>query len=92
MMNDRWRQFYQPPPGPLARVAMVLVGIGVLALSFMLGLFVLAIAMGMALIGAVVLGIRRLLAGRGQPPPGQGPIDVEYRVVHRERRSDRDSD
>ncbi len=87
MRNDRWYEFYQPPTSPLARLGMVLVGIGTLALSFFLGLFVLAIAMGLALIGAVVLGVRRLLAGRAGRGDDSGPIEVEYRVVHRERRN-----
>ena len=86
MMNERWQRFYQPPASPLVRVGMVLAGIGILALSFMLGLFVLAIAMGMAVIGAVVLAVRRLFAGSPQVDEGKGPIEVEYRVIHRERR------
>ena len=86
MNYHRWQQFYQPPTSPLARLGLVLVGIGTLALSFFLGLFVLAIAMGLALIGAVVLGVRRLFAGRPEPGKEGGPIDVEYRVIHRERR------
>ena len=65
---------------------MVLVGIGTLALSFMLGLVVLAVAMGLAVIGAVVLAVRRLLAGRSEPTDDSGPIEVEYRVIHKERR------
>ncbi len=78
--------FYQPPTNPLARLGLVLVGIGVLALSFMLGLFVLAIAMGLALIGAVAIAVRRMLTGnRSEQPDDSGPIDVEYRVVHRQR-------
>ncbi|MFP4207824.1 MAG: hypothetical protein ACLFSC_04140 [Wenzhouxiangella sp.] len=82
--------FYQPPTSPLARLGLALAGIGILALSFMLGLFVLAIAMGLALIGGAVIAVRRLLAsGRGDQDAAQGPIEVEYRVVHR-RRADRD--
>lgn len=90
MMNERWRGVYQPPVSPLARLGMVLAGIGILALSFMLGLVVLAVAMGLALIGAVVLGVRRLLAGRAPGERPSGPIEVEYRVVHRERREGQD--
>lgn len=89
-MNERWRTVYQPPASPLARLGMVLVGMGVLALSFMLGLFVLAIAMGLALIGGIALAIRRLLAGRASPVDESGPIEVEYRVIHRERRGHSD--
>ncbi len=86
MNHHRWQQFYQPPTSPLARLGLVLGGIGVLALSFVLGLFVLAIAMGLALVGAVVFGVRRLLSGRSsQAEQGQGPLHVEYRVVRREK-------
>lgn len=87
MRYDRWNSFYQPPTSPLARLGLVLVGIGTLALSFFLGLFVLAVAMGLALIGAVVLGVRRLFAGQSAGADEPGPIEVEYRVVHRERRN-----
>lgn len=69
---------------------MALVGVGVIALSFILGLFVLAIALGLALIGAITLAVRRLLAGRSQPRQGSGPIEVEYRVIHREQRGPRE--
>lgn len=86
MRNDRWYQVYQPPTSPLARLGFVLVGIGTLALSFFLGLVVLAIAMGLAVIGALVLAVRRLLSGRSGRAEGSGPIEVEYRVIHKERR------
>lgn len=71
---------------------MVLVGIGVLALSFFLGLVVLAVAMGLAVIGALALALRRLLAGRSPAQDSSGPIEVEYRVIHRERRGPTDED
>ncbi len=84
--------FYQPPTSPLARLGLALVGIGILALSFMLGLFVLAIAMGLALVGGLVLAVRRLLSSnQGARSEADGPIEVEYRVVHREsKRPDKD--
>jgi hypothetical protein len=89
-MNNFRRSFYQPPTSPLARLGLALLGIGILALSFMLGLFVLAIAMGLALIGGVALAVRRLLSGGvSQNREQDGPIEVEYRVVHRQR-DDRD--
>lgn len=87
-MQDPWQRFYQPPASPLARLGLVLLGIGILALSFLLGLVFLAVAVGMAVIGFVVLTVRRWL---GRPKSGQqddGLVDVEYRVVHRQRRDE----
>ncbi|MEE4297047.1 MAG: hypothetical protein V2J20_10600 [Wenzhouxiangella sp.] len=82
--------FYQPPASPLARLGLALAGIGILALSFMLGLFVLAIAMGLALVGAAVLAVRKLLAGKGSArSDSTGPIEVEYRVIERRRSRER---
>ncbi len=91
MRNQHWYKVYQSPASPLARLGVLLVAIGTLALSFMLGLVVLAVAMGLALIGALVLVVRRLLAGPSDAGPENGPIEVEYRVIHRERQTrDRD--
>lgn len=87
-MQDPWQRFYQPPTSPLARLGLVLLGIGILALSFLLGLVFLAVAVGMAVIGFVVLTIRRWLGGGRAHKPDDGAIDVEYRVVHRDRRKD----
>lgn len=86
-MQDPWQRFYQPPASPLARFGLILLGIGILALSFLLGLVFLAVAVGMAAIGFVVLTVRRWLGrGRGRDG-GDRLIDAEYRVVHRERRN-----
>jgi len=82
-MHNPWRQFYQPPQSPLARFGLALAAIGVLALSFILGLVFLAVATGLAVIGFVVLGIRRLLGGTRRRE--DGVIEVEYRVVDRRR-------
>ncbi len=87
-MNDPWQRFYQPPTSPLARLGLALLGIGILALSFLLGLFVLAVAVGLAVVGAVVLTVRRWLNIGQRRKAGDGTLDVEYRVVHRERRDD----
>jgi hypothetical protein len=84
-MNNQWQRFYQPPSSPLARLGLVLLGIGILALSFVLGLFFLAIAVGLAVIGGIVLSVRRWL-GLGRPSkPDDGMIDAEYRVIYREK-------
>lgn len=87
-MHNPWQRYYQPPSSPLARLGLVLLGIGILALSFILGLFFLAIAIGMAVIGFIVLTVRRWLGGGGPGKPDDGTIDVEYRVVDRERKKD----
>ncbi|MDZ7790268.1 MAG: hypothetical protein U5L08_07225 [Xanthomonadales bacterium] len=88
-MQDPWQRFYQPPTSPLARLGLVLLGIGILALSFFVGVIFLAIAAGAAIIGFVVLTLRRWLGGIGRDKRGDdGLVDVEYRVVHREKRRD----
>jgi hypothetical protein len=84
-MNNEWKRFYQPPQNPLARFGLVLLGIAILALSFMLGLVFLAVAAGLAIIGGIVLTVRRWL-GLGQSGASQDrTIDVEYRVIRKER-------
>ena len=84
-MNNQWQRFYQPPSNPLARLGLILLGIGILALSFVLGLFFLAIAVGLAVIGGIVLTVRRWL-GLGRPArPDEGILEAEYRVVHRNK-------
>lgn len=87
-MSDPWQRFYQPPTSPLARLGLALLGIGILALSFVLGLFFLAIAVGLAIVGALYLTVRRWLGlGRKRAEPDK-TLDVEYRVIRRERRDD----
>lgn len=85
-MNDPWQRFYQPPTHPLARLGLVLAGIGILTLSFLLGLFVLAIAMGLAVIGFIVLSVRRWLGLGRSRKPADNALNVEYKVVRRESR------
>ena len=73
-------------------MGLVLAGIGILALSFLLGLFFLAIAIGLAVIGFIVLSVRRWL-GLGRPrKPEDETLNVEYRVIHREQRRSDDKD
>jgi hypothetical protein len=90
-MQDPWQRFYQPPTSPLARFGLVLLGIGILALSFFVGVIFLAIAAGAAIIGFVVLTVRRWLSGGAsrRRDADDGMIDVEYRVVHRRQRDER---
>lgn len=88
-MNNPWRQFYQPPQNPLARLGLVLLGLAILGLSLVLGLVFLAVTAGLAIIGGVVLTVRHWLGiGRPTQPEEDRAIDVEYRIVRRERRDD----
>jgi len=88
--NNPWVRFYQPPRNPLARFGLVLLGIALLALSFMLGLVFLAVAAGLAIIGGIALTVRRWL-GLGQTRRSDDQtIDVEYRVIRRDRDPNRD--
>ena len=85
-MNDPWQRFYQPPTHPLARLGLVVAGISILALSFVLGLFILAIAMGLAVIGFIVLAVRRWLGVGRQSKSEDDNLRVEYKVIRRESR------
>ncbi len=87
--NSRQR-VYRVPESPLARAGLVLLGLAVMAVSFILGLAVLAVVFGLALIGALYIGLMRLIH-RFRRPGKSGDADdedlrVEYRVVERRRR------
>ena len=62
----------------------MLAGLALLALSFMVGLVFLAVAAGLAILGAIGLSIRNWL-GRGRSPGSRADdvLEVEYRVVDR---------
>ncbi|MEN1727421.1 MAG: hypothetical protein AAGJ52_03185 [Pseudomonadota bacterium] len=83
--NEPWRRFYQPPQNPLARLGLVLLGVAILALSFMLGIVFLAIAAGLAIIGALALTVRRWFGLDRKSSPDDQTIEVEYRVIRREQ-------
>ncbi len=89
-MQDPRQRFYQPPTSPLARLGLILLGIGILALSFFVGVIFLAIAAGAAIIGFVVLTVRRWLGGSRSGKGDDELIDVEYRIVNRRRGPRRD--
>lgn len=85
-MRDFRTSFYRVPESPLARFGLALLGIAILAVSFFVGLVFLAVAAGLAIIGAIGLTIRNWLVGRRKPDrSGDDPLRVEYRVVRRER-------
>jgi len=75
---------YQPPTGPLARVVLGVLGLGVLALSFMLGLLVLAVVVGLAVIASMGLMVRRWFHRHDGVDDANDALEVEYRVVRRQ--------
>ncbi len=88
-MNDPWQRYYQLPSSPLARLGLALLGLAILAISLMLGLVFLAVSAGLFIIGAIVISVRRWLGLGRRPDAEKGPLDVEYRVIRRERSSSR---
>ena len=93
-MNQQWQRNFQPPASPLARFGLAVLGLAVLVVSFFLGLFMLAIIAGMAILGAIVLAVRRAwLRIRSGGDNGAGRdeevLEVEYTVVERSERRDR---
>jgi len=87
-MNYQRFRFYQPPSSPLARAGLVVVGFGLLVLSFFLGLFFLIIAVGAALIAGAVVAVRRWLSPDRSDASKSENLEVEYRVIRRDRNSD----
>jgi len=74
------------PESPLARFALVLAGLAILAVSFFIGLVFLAVAAGLAILGGIGLAIRNWLTGaRRRSKPDDDSLRVEYRVVRTER-------
>jgi hypothetical protein len=85
-MRDFRSSFYRVPESPLARFGLALLGIAILAVSFFVGLVFLAVAAGLAILGAIGLTIRNWLSGgKKAGAPEDDPLRVEYRVVRRER-------
>ncbi len=84
-IKDAYWRYYQPA-NPIARFGMMLLALGVLALTFVLGLVVLVIAAGAALVGSVILslraGPRNVMGGEKKKPPTEpGIIEGEFRVI-----------
>ncbi len=84
-MTDQWQRYYQPPGSPLARLGLALLGLGTLALLFLFGLVILAIAAGLAILGALYLSVRRWLGLSRGSRQSDDTLDVEYRVIRRDR-------
>lgn len=77
---------YRVPQSPLARFGLMLLGIAMLALSFVIGFVFLAVAAGLAILGAIGLSIRNWLGrGRSTGSKSNDVLEVEYRVVDRKR-------
>lgn len=87
-MRNFQHSFYRVPQSPLARFGLALLGIAILAVSFFVGLIFLAVAAGLAILGAIGLTIRRWLVGRKKPSGPEDLRHVEYRVIRRDQ--DRD--
>ena len=85
-MRNFQYSFYRVPQSPLARFGLALLGIAILAVSFFVGLVFLAVAAGLAILGAIGLTIRNWLVGRKKPSTPDDLRHVEYRVIRRDRR------
>lgn len=83
-MNNFRYSFYRVPQSPLARFGLVLLGIAILAVSFFVGLVFLAVAAGLAILGAIGMTIRNWLGARRKPRRPED-LQVEYRVIRRKR-------
>lgn len=94
-MNQQWQRLYQPPASPLARLGLAVLGLAALVVSFFLGLFILAIVAGLAILGVIVLSVRRAWlrwtsGDNRKSRRDEAYIDVEYTEVDREDRRDRE--
>lgn len=80
------QSFYRVPQSPLARFGLAVLGILILALSFLVGMVFLAVTAGLAVLGGIALSIRSWWLGRrgGGSSEDEDLVEVEYRVVHRE--------
>jgi hypothetical protein len=79
--------FYRVPESPLARFGLALLGLALLVVSFFVGLVVLAVVAGLAIVGSVALTIRNWWLGRSgqRRRPDEDLVEAEYRVVDRRR-------
>lgn len=87
-MRERHIRFIRIPDHPLARLGFVLAVLALLALGFLVGFMALVIAMGLAIIGRVILGVRRMWFRKKRTAEADRLIDAEYRVIKRERGQD----
>ena len=83
----RYRQtFYRVPENPLARFGLALLALAALVVSFFVGLVFVVIVAGLAIIGGIALSVRNWWLGRRSGGDSdEDLVEVEYRVVRRER-------
>lgn len=89
-MNHRnWHRVYRVPENPLARAGLVVVMLAVIAVSFFVGLMMIAVFAGLAVLGAIYLAIQRLIQRFRKPrrdtENDDDIVQVEYKVVRREK-------
>ena len=77
-------------PSLWQRVLAFVIAAAVLTLAFFLGLFVLIIILGLMIIAAAVVTVRRWRQRRTSPR--EDVFEGRYTVIRRERRSSRDRD
>ena len=89
-MQRGQQTFYRVPGSPLARFGLAVLGILLVAVSFVVGMFFLAVTAGLAVLGGLALSIRGWWLGRRGRGAGEDEdlVEVEYRVVHRETEKD----
>lgn len=88
-MQRGQQTFYRVPESPLARFGLAVLGILLVALSFVVGLFFLAVTAGLAVLGGIALSIRGWWLGRRRRrDEDEDLVEVEYRVVRRETEED----
>lgn len=84
-MHDPRIRIHPIPNSPFARLGMLLATLVLLALGFLVGLFALVVALGLAIVGGLALGMRRWWFRHRRRTGENDLLEVEYRVVHRER-------
>ncbi len=86
MKDPNWHRVYRVPQNPLARAGLVALGLALIAVSFFVGLMMLAVFAGLAVLGAIYIGLMRLFRGfRRKREDDDDLVQVEYKVVRREK-------
>jgi membrane protein implicated in regulation of membrane protease activity len=92
-MNDPRIYAFRPPQTPLGRALFFVGVVALVVASFFVGIFILAVGLGIAVVMMVVRAVKRQV---GDPPRNDGPNTFEGEVVIVEEREtrleDRDGD